>query len=347
MTIPTGTVSLDTVAEHFARTAADVDAATADIRDGLRWLAASGLVAESAQALPVAVALVERVARECLSSAFSLWAHLMVLEYLRQADDTAGHDHVRSALCAGTAIGATAMAPALRDVAGLEPVPVAAQAGPDGTLRLNGPIQWASNLFDDAVLVVPVRLGPGGRRAVVRVRRDAPGVEAGRQPALLALNATASSSLRLDDVRIDPEAVLTWDLAGFVVRIRPAFLLIQSAFCAGLAHRSAGAAGAHLTGPNTELTDRVTATASRVTEVRRRLRVAAAGPDSLSKAGLLRLRLDAAEVAADATRLESTVRGGAGYLASSEVSRRLREGAFLPIQSPTEGQLRWELSRCA
>ena len=47
-----------------------------------------------------------------------------------------------------------------------------------------------------------------------------------------------------------------------------------------------------------------------------------------------------------ATRIEATVRGGTGYLAASAVSRRLREAAFLPIQAPTEGQLRWELSRC-
>jgi alkylation response protein AidB-like acyl-CoA dehydrogenase len=80
--------------------------------------------------------------------------------------------------------------------------------------------------------------------------------------------------------------------------------------------------------------------------VHERLHAAAADPAVLRPADLLRLRLDAAGVATDATRVEATVRGGAGYVARSDVSRRLREGAFLPIQSPTEGHLRWELSRC-
>jgi alkylation response protein AidB-like acyl-CoA dehydrogenase len=164
---------------------------------------------------------------------------------------------------------------------------------------------------------------------------------------LLALNGTASGAVQLDDVEVPAEAVLSVDLRGFVGRIRPAFLLIQTAFCAGLALRSVGEAGEYLTGPNAELAGAVRATEARAVSVHQRLHAAAADPGRVGVAELLRLRLDAATTAADATRMEATVRGGAGYLASSEVSRRLREAAFLPIQSPTEGQLRWELSRYA
>ena len=35
----------------------------------------------------------------------------------------------------------------------------------------------------------------------------------------------------------------------------------------------------------------------------------------------------------------------AGYVASSPTARRLREASFLPVQSPTEGHLRFELSK--
>ena len=37
--------------------------------------------------------------------------------------------------------------------------------------------------------------------------------------------------------------------------------------------------------------------------------------------------------------------GGAGYVAKSPTARRLREASFLPVQSPTEGHLRYELSK--
>jgi alkylation response protein AidB-like acyl-CoA dehydrogenase len=346
MSVLTSDVTLEAIGARFAAGSADVDSGGTDVRDGLRWLAGTEVVSECAGDLPRAVEVVEHIAGECLSSAFSLWAHLMVLEYLRHADTESDHAPVRAALEAGELIGSTAMAPALRDVAGLEPVPVLARHERGG-LRLTGPIRWASNLFDDSVLVLPVRFEADDRRAVVRLRRSDAGVGAGRHPELLALNGTASGSLSLDEVLVAPEAVLAHDLPGFVARIRPAFLIVQSAFCAGLAHRCVDASQQYLHGPNAELTGDVEQLGERVAGIRARLRAAAGDPGAVGRAGLLRLRLEAAGAAADATRLESTVRGGAGYVAGSEVSRRLREGAFLPIQAPTEGQLRWELSRCA
>lgn len=340
---------LSEVGERFARTAADVDGGRADVRDGLRWLGEQGLLARADGNLPLAVALVERIAGRCMSSAFSLWAHLMVQEYLRCADvpdgePVAPREALRESLHTGSAIGATAMAPALRDVAGLEEVPVSATPGGAGQ-RLNGPVRWASNLFADAVMVLPVRTSSDGGRAVLVLRPSDTGVHAAPRPELLALNGTASGSLQLRDVEVPEAAVLSRDLPGFVGRIRPAFLLIQSAFCAGLALRSVTEAAGHTGGANSELAWDVGVIRDRVDEVRGRLHGSAAGPSSVGPAGLLRLRLDAAGVAADATRVEATVRGGAGYVAGSDVSRRLREGAFLPIQAPTEGQLRWELSR--
>lgn len=329
------TPSPDEIGGWFAERAEAVDRGEYDTREALRWLGERGLLDPGAGDLADRVELVERIAGECLSSAFSLWAHLMVIEYL--AGDPGGD------LVAGRRVGATAMAPALRDVAGLEPVPVVAERTATG-LRLNGPIRWASNLFDDATVVLPVRLGAEAR-AVVRVGLADPGVSVAQRPTLLALNGTASSSARLTDVEVPDGAILAEDLPGFVGRIRPAFLLLQSAFCTGLAVRSAREAGRHTGGPNTALSGEVGAATERVADVRRRLHDTAAAPARARPAELLRLRLDAAEIATRATRAEATVRGGAGYLAGSPVSRRLREAAFLPIQAPTEGQLRWELSR--
>ena len=60
---------------------------------------------------------------------------------------------------------------------------------------------------------------------------------------------------------------------------------------------------------------------------------------------LIRLRLDASHVAVASTRREATLRGGAGYAIGHPTNRRFCETAFLPIQSPSEGQLRWELAQ--
>jgi hypothetical protein len=57
----------------------------------------------------------------------------------------------------------------------------------------------------------------------------------------------------------------------------------------------------------------------------------------------LSLRLEASHLATRATQLELAARGGSAYLHGSATARRVREALFIPVQSPTEAQLRWEL----
>ncbi|WP_433296635.1 hypothetical protein ACQPZQ_16570 [Pseudonocardia sp. CA-142604] len=324
--------------------AADIDAGRTDPRATVRLAGGLGLL----DTLLVRVTgLVEEVAGECLSTAFSLWAQRMVLTYLRAA--ACADAELIEGVGSGALPGCTAMAPALRDVAGIAPVPVVAERT-SGGLRLHGPIHWASQLYPDALVVLPVRIGedPGtAERAVVRIRLSDPGVQVAPAPPLLALDSTASSSARLDGVAVAPDALLSTDLAGFVATVRPTFLLLQTAFCAGLATRCVTESAAHLTGVNLALQPDHDELGARLLDVRRRLHRWAARPDEPEKAELLRLRLDSAAVAVAAARLEATLRGGAGYRSGSAVARRLREASFLPVQAPTEGQLRWELSRCA
>lgn len=70
------------------------------------------------------------------------------------------------------------------------------------------------------------------------------------------------------------------------------------------------------------------------------------GPIPPTRAELLAMRLAAAEIATGAAALEAKTAGGKGYTSSSGTSRRYREAAFIPVQSPSESQLRWELASC-
>ena len=51
---------------------------------------------------------------------------------------------------------------------------------------------------------------------------------------MAALASTASTSLRLQDVKVVPDRIISTDLHQFVARIRPTFLLLQTAFCIGV-----------------------------------------------------------------------------------------------------------------
>ena len=336
----------DDVRTHFAERGDAVDRDASGVREGLRELGSRGLLALGAPGnrdgqLGLMAQVIEDVAAGCLSSGFSVWAQRMVIEYLSHSSSCAEH---ASALSAGTAYGATAMAPALRDIAGIAPVPVVATPDRDG-LALNGTIPWSSNLFPQALVVLPARL-EDETRVVVSLKTSDPGVHIGHSPELLALNATASGSITLTDATVAHESVLSTHLEEFVHAVRPAFLLLQTAFCAGLAGRALTESECRLDGLNAEFAGQWSILTDDHAGLRDRLLALAGKPDEASYRDLLQLRLDAVTVTTSATRLEATVRGGPGYLTRSATARRLREAAFLPIQAPTEGQLRWELSRC-
>lgn len=332
--------------DHFAQLAAPVDAGEVDVRAGIRKLGAHGLLdlgASEDTGLPTMVRVVADVAAECLSSAFAVWGQRMVIEYMARSAHHSDTTQLRDQLAQATEFGTTAMAPALRDLAGIEPLSVTVQRSGQ-RLRLTGRIPWASNLFPGSVVVLPARM-TSGARIVVRVRASDPGVRIKPAGRLLALNGTASGSITLEGAELPPHAVLSEDLPGFVRAIRPSFLLLQTAFCSGLAGRSLAEARQGLAGHNECFAAEAEELDREHTSVHARLEALAERRDPERVRDLLQVRLDAARIAVAATRLEATVRGGLGYLAESPTARRLREAAFLPIQAPTEGHLRWELSQ--
>ncbi|WP_166907994.1 acyl-CoA dehydrogenase family protein [Mycobacterium sp. DL440] len=338
MTATLAESALAQVAQTVAARAADLDEQRTDVRTDLAELGRAGLLDLE---LSDMVRVVDEVSAHSLAVGFSTWAHHMAIRYLHAAPRGEFGEQI-SALAAAQRIGVTAMAAGLKQVAGLGQVPISGAA--DGSdLVISGPIRWASNVFPGALLVLPVRIGE--RTLVVTVDAIADGVTVDPAPPLTALGATASTSLRLDRIRVAPHQVLTTDLGAFVGEIRPAFLLLQTAFCVGVTRAALTAATEAHTGPlarfGAELDDAVT----RATDVRSRLYRWAADPDAATVAQLIRLRLDAAGLAVDVTRLELSLTGGAGYTLGSAANRRFREAAFLPVQSPSEGQLRWELTR--
>jgi alkylation response protein AidB-like acyl-CoA dehydrogenase len=326
---------------YFAEQAEAVDRGSADVRDGLRHLADHGLLAHPDLATNCAV--IDGVARHCLASAFSVWAHTMVAEYLSLSGSSALHAELPRLRRAET-IGSTAMAPAMQHLVGLADLGV--QFRHDrGRYVVDGAVRWASNLFAEGFLVVVGAAGPDGARAVLAIASDAPGVHAGRPLELLALGATRSSSLRFEAVALDPSSVVSADFEPFLRAVKPRFLLLQSSFCLGLARGALE--GAHVGLERTfpafrSEHDRLSADLDALCARHRRL-IEDLGPTP----AVVAHRLEVARMAQRAVDVELRVAGGGGYRASSSTARRLGEAAFLPVQSPTEGHLLFELERDA
>jgi alkylation response protein AidB-like acyl-CoA dehydrogenase len=296
--------------------------------------------------LPHMAEVIRVISGECMSTGFSLWAHRMTVEYLRTAA-TPFADSVADLLLGGGVPGVSGMASAFKDAAGCGSLDLTATPADDG-YRVSGQLRWASNLYDDSVMVTAARTD-AGEKLILAVRLDTPGVAIGDHFDLLAMGSTASSYLRLDDAHVPADQVLSADTAAFLQAVRPTFLVLQSAMCLGLTRTAVEQSKLGLSGVNAVFTEDVGDVAQRLARAEaqlERLASAVGGPESPTKKELLSLRLDAAELSSKAADLEIRTAGGKGYASSTAASRRYREAAFIPVQSPSEAQLRWELGRC-
>lgn len=328
------------VRELAAARARAVDTAGTSPFETLRELGAAGLLDLGLEgSLLTQAAVVHDLALECTATAFSLWAHRVSLEYLHATGTP-----VPQAMRTGELPGCSAMAPAFKHAAGIGEIPVTLGRR-DGAHVLEGTVPWASNLYPDAVVVLPA-VREDGRHVIVRTRTSAPGVRVRPLEGLMALDATASGVLVLEGVPVDPAAdVLTDNVPAFLAAVRGPFLLLQSAFCLGLSAAALEAAAAALQGVAEVFRDELDDAVAEHRRLRADLVRMADRPREQAPRDLLGLRLEAALLTGRATRLEGKVVGGRGYAMTSHTARRAREAAFLPVQSPTEGHLRWELRR--
>lgn len=302
---------------------------------GLLDLGLEGSIAEQA-------AVVHDLASECTATAFSLWAHRSSLEYL-----SATGREIPRGMHEGTEPASSAMAPAFKAAAGIGEITVSLTEQ-DGRLVLDGTIPWASNLYPEGWIVLPAirRRDDGTETPVIVLTRDqAPGVSVKPLKDLMALDATASGILRFESSPIQAQDVLSEDVPGFLAAVRGPFLLLQSSFCLGLAGAALASADAAMSGAAEVFRPERDEIVAEFERVRAAVLRMAESPREQSARDLLQIRLDAALLTGSATRLEGKTVGGKGYATSSPTARRAREAAFLPVQSPTESHLRWELRK--
>jgi alkylation response protein AidB-like acyl-CoA dehydrogenase len=346
----------DTIRAFVGPRAAEVDACRCTLREGLAHLASLDVVdlgvlhRDEPASFERMCEVTATVALDDMSQAFALWAHRMAIEYLHQADDACPlRVSTLARLCSGELLGSTSFATATANFLAGTPLPLTFRRESGGALVVSGRIPWASNLAPPFVSVAAAaNVSDPDDRVVFAYTETTPGLSLPAYPQLLALQATASTSPVFEEAVVAPDHVLTNGFTGFVQRVFATFLLLQSAFCWGLTRRALSEAEAALRGPAEVLRPDLQALDVRAQEAERRLRTMAASSDRtrLTRRELLALRLAWGQLAVDAVALEQKAAGGRGYMSHSGTARRLREAAFLPVQAPTEVQLRWLLSRC-
>ena len=321
-----------------------VDAGERSPFENLREIAKDGLLTlgRTGSLLPQ-VSVAFDLASQDATTGFSLWAHRSTIAFF-----DAVNRELPEGLAEATTSGTSAMAAAYKEASGLAPIKVLGTLV-EGGVKLNGTVSWASNLYPGGVIVLPVAVQNAQEghpnRYIVTVRQDAPGLKVVYHRNLLALNGTESGTIIFEDVFVPTEDILTKDFAGFLAKITAPFLLVQSAFCLGLAAGALQSAAEHLQVSGGIFKQEFEGLLGTYRTLRDTLLRLAAEPENAQKRDLLQLRLDVSHLATAATHCELQTVGGAGYVAGSPTARRVREVTFLPVQSPTEGHLRYELAK--
>ena len=321
-----------------------VDAGERSPFENLREIAKDGLLTlgRTGSLLPQ-VSVAFDLASQDATTGFSLWAHRSTIAFF-----DAVNRELPEGLAEATTSGTSAMAAAYKEASGLAPIKVLGTLV-EGGVKLNGTVSWASNLYPGGVIVLPVAVQNAQEghpnRYIVTVRQDVPGLKVVYHRNLLALNGTESGTIIFEDVFVPTEDILTKDFAGFLAKVTAPFLLVQSAFCLGLAAGALQSAAEHLQVSGGIFKQEFEGLLGTYRTLRDTLLRLAAEPENAQKRDLLQLRLDVSHLATAATHCELQTVGGAGYMAGSPTARRVREVTFLPVQSPTEGHLRYELAK--
>ncbi|MEY4971273.1 MAG: hypothetical protein RLZZ404_199 [Actinomycetota bacterium] len=330
-------------------------AAENNLRDTLLEIVAAGFtshgLSDSDQPIAAQAEVIHSLATKCVSSAFVTWSHRMTIEYIDRWASAEVKDLYLAELREGKRVGSTALATALADKSGKELLPITFEEV-DGEFVIHGVIPWASNLYDDTLIVFAARNEETEERVVFTSVLSAAGTSVKPAGELLGLNATSSGTVKFDGLRVPAANVLTRDVNLFLGQMRPRFLVLQSAFCLGLTKASLDSiATAPSAGPFAEDIARFQAEYERLTaesvRLSKSLEVYPAPGNGHSPLDFLKLRLGAAELAQATARVELATIGGRGYYSASDTSRRIRESLFLSVQAPTEGSLRWEISQLA
>ena len=134
--------------------------------------------------------------------------------------------------------GATGLSNAMKFLAGIEGLQIKA-IKTDGSLRVDGQLPWVTNLRSSGSMwQQPSRATATTPRSSPACRRSDIGLERSVDLDLMAMRATSTAAVKLDNVRIGADRILHHNASEWLPKVRPAFLGLQCAMAIGLARRS-------------------------------------------------------------------------------------------------------------
>lgn len=353
---------LDTVIDDVVRPqAGTIDREGAFPRAGVDALAAAGLlglasspeVGGGGQGMRPVAGVVERLAAECGSTAMVVLMHYAATAVV----EAHGPRDVRAAIAAGQHLTTLAFSEFGSRSHFWSPTGTATAAA-DDTVRLDARKSWVTAAGEsDSYVWSSLPLSPGaGPMTLWLVPAGSPGLDTVGDFDGLGLRGNGSRPMTADGVLVPASAMLAADGAGLDTAlgvVLPWFLVLNAAFCLGLADSAVAEASGHLT--RTTLAH--TGAALRDSPVARRdlaqlkirtdaLRAFLADTLSALETGrndatlrVLQVKALAAETAAEVSDGAMRLCGGSAFRRESGLERRFRDSRAARVMAPTTDAL--------
>ncbi len=321
----------------------------------MRALGAAGLYGHHLRAttaqpsVGAAIEAMSAVSETCMSAGFCTWCQDASGWYLEQSDNAALRASLQPGLASGAQMGGTGLSNPMKSLSGIEGFKLRGRRVPGG-YEVSGVLPWVSNLGDGHLFGTVFEVGDS-HRVMAMIRCGQPGVSLKQNAHFVALEGTGTYSVLFRRAFIADEVLLADPLGDMVRRIKAGFILLQTGMGLGVTQacvdlmREANVTHGH---SNKYLPRQAGDFADDLAAVRAEIAHLAQTP--LEQApeyirAVLQVRLLVSELTLEAGQSALMHAGARGYIAGSPVSRRIREGHFVAIITPSIRHLRQELSK--
>ena len=298
-----------------------------------------------------AIEAMSAVSETCMSAGFCTWCQDASGWYLEQSDNSALRESLQPGLASGAQMGGTGLSNPMKSLSGIETFKLRGRRVAGG-YEVSGVLPWVSNLGEGHLFgTVFEDADRDGHRVMAMIRCGQPSVSLKQNAHFVALEGTGTYSVLFRRAFIADEALLADPLGDMVRRIKAGFILLQTGMGLGVTQacvdlmREANVTHGH---SNKYLPRQAGNFADDLGLLRQEIARLAETP--LEQApeylrAVLTARLRISELTLEAGQSALMHFGARGYIEGSPVNRRIREGHFVAIITPSIRHLRQELSK--
>jgi alkylation response protein AidB-like acyl-CoA dehydrogenase len=290
------------------------------------------------------------VASECMSTAFCVWCQDVCGWYLENTENAALRAQFQPEIAAGRLLAATGLSNPMKSFSGIEKLRLTGRRVAGG-YAVSGTLPWVSNLREGHVFGIVFADADDPTHAVMALARVGDdGVLAEHSAEFIALEGTETRAVRLRSAFIPDAMILADPIAPFLRRTRPGFTLLQTGMALGLVSgclelmRRERATFADVNAYLPDGPDTIGARLADLTETIRELAATPCAPEPAYLRAVLEARLEASELSLAAVQAAMLHGGARAYLKGSPFSRRLREGYFVALITPSTKHLRRDIA---